>query len=193
MNNFDINAATSLTNRLLSASAPKESGEAMNDLLSEFHRGYPIENLKPFLQSNNVSHVKIGAWIASELGGKGAVLLDDVSPLLQFPDAGVRISAVDCVLVWAGPSHGREIASVIDLLGDPDRRVRWKVMDFLSRATSAQLSAAECFIDKNEVEPRFGAGLRLLLRSKDGAVATAALEDKDVTMQKFGVVLARRI
>jgi len=166
----------------------------MNDLLTEFHRGYPLENLLFLLRNDNPELVKIGAWIASELGEKGKLLLDDVSPLLQHPESKVRFSAINSLLLWADPSKGAELASVVNLIEDPEPRVRWKVMDFLSRATTEQLSAALSYLEVTNPLSKNIRGLRLLLAGVDNPKeATAALHDQDGLMRKYGVVLARRV
>jgi hypothetical protein len=167
----------------------------MNDLLAEFHRGYPLENLHLFLQDKNTELVKIGAWIASELGEKGKSLLNEVALLLFHPESSIRFSAIDCLLLWADPSNGAELASVVKLIDDSELRVRWKVMDFLSRATREQLSAALTYLEAANAQSRNIRGLHLLLAPKANSSreAMAALRDQDAAMRKYGVVLARRI
>src|SRR5882672_288042 len=88
--NYNQERAEELTERLAADPRSSLAGVLMNDLLAEFHRGYPLENLRFLLQNDNTELVKVGAWIASELGEKGKPLLNDVSPLLQHPKSRVR-------------------------------------------------------------------------------------------------------
>jgi hypothetical protein len=193
--NYNPERAEGLAERIVSDPRSSQAGVWMSDLLAEFHRGYPLENLRPLILNNNTEVAKAGAWIASELGEKGKPLLNDIAPLLQHPDSKVRFSAIDCILVWADPSKGPELASVVILIEDPESRVRWKVMDFLSRATKEQLAAALSYIGATNPRSKNIRGLRLLLGSnaENPKEATAALRDQDDVMRKYGVVLARRV
>lgn len=193
--NYNNRRAEELTGRLAADPSYSRSGKVASDLLAEFHRGYPLENLRPLLHNDNTELVKIGTWIASELGEKGSALLNDVSPLLQHGDSRVRFFAIDCILLWADPSKGPELASVVNLIEDPESRVRWKVMDFLSRATREQLAAALSYFEATSPRSKNTRGLRLLLGSgaENPKEATAALHDQDDVMRKYGVVLARRV
>jgi len=137
--NYDKDRAEKFTERILANPNSSQLGVIANDLLREYHRGYPVENLRSLLANRDECIVITGAWIASELGAKGTPLLADISRLIGHPQKKVRFSVIDCLLVWAGPSNQAELASVIGLLSDPEAGVRWKVMDFLSRATPEQL------------------------------------------------------
>jgi len=193
MSSFDGARAESLANQLLSSATTADAGELMNGLLSEFHRGYQLENLRPFLHSDNLDVLRAGAWIASELGQSGSPLLGDVVPLLGHPDRRVRVYALDCLLLWANSSQGQVIASTLAFLDDSDDRIRRKEMDFLSRASEEQLAAAMLFVTKSNPQSKYKSGLDLLL-GKDNlsAMAIAAIGSGNVTLMKFGAVLARR-
>lgn len=193
--NYDQNRAERFSNRLIAEPGSPEAGLWMNDLLTEFHRGYPLENLRRLLLNDNIEVVKAGAWIASELGEKGRPLLDDVLPLLHHSDSKVRFSAIDCILLWADSSKGAELAKTAMLIEDSTARVRWKAMDFLSRANREQLEAALNYLRSTDPQSKHVSGLLLLLGSgKDNSRrATAALNDTDQLMRKYGVVLARRV
>jgi hypothetical protein len=129
--------------KLVVAGSPGlDPGVVANELLREFHRGYPIEHLRGLLRSEVPSTVKAGMWITSELGQKGALLLDDVAPLLNSQFTHVRYFAIDSILSSAGQEHAAIIAKVPALLHDAEQTVRLKVVDFFRRASEVQLSAA---------------------------------------------------
>jgi HEAT repeat protein len=163
------------------------------DLLTEFRRGYPIENLRPFLYSENQDLLTIGAWIANEVGEPGRPILPDVFPLLRHPSRKVRFYIIDCILLWA--TDGAELSAVTGLLDDPESSVRWKAMDFLSLATRDQLELALSHLE--EVEPNSGhvRGLRWLLspEASDANRVKAGLQDKNALIRKYAVVAATRI
>ena len=108
--NYNKQRAEELTERLAADPSYSRSGKVANDLLTEFHFGYPLDNLRPLLHNDNTELVKIGTWIASELGEEGNALLNDVSPLLQHEDSKVRFFVINCILLWADPSKGPELA-----------------------------------------------------------------------------------
>jgi hypothetical protein len=192
---YDEQRAKRLMQQILSDPCYSRDGRLAVDLLAEFHRGYPLGNLKPLLLNHSAEAVKVGAWIASELGEMGKPLLNETSPLLQHPDSKVRFFVIDCILLWADPSKGHELASVVNLIDDPESRVRWKVMEFLSRATREQLAAALSYVEMKNPKSKNIRGLRLLLGSgaQNPNEAMTALHDGDDLMRKYGAVLARRV
>jgi len=191
--NYNKDRADRFVQRLVAEPLSPNAGVIMNDLLSEFHRGYPLENLRPLLQSQNPDIVNIGAWIASELGEKGSPLLPYVLPLLQHPAKNVRFSIVDCILLWA--TDGAQLAAVTSLLDDPESGVRWKAMDFLSRATMEQLQAALSYLEHAEPNSTYVRGLRWLLSSdaSDANAVKAALQNENALLRKYAVVAASRM
>jgi len=193
--NYDKDRAETLTERILEHSNAPQIGVLANDLLREYHRGYPVESLRPLLFSDDQDVVAAGVFIASELGAKGSPLLDEVSRLIGYPKKSVRFDAIDCLLLWAGPSNKTELASVISLLGDPEPGVRWKVMDFLSRASREQLAAALSFLEVTEPNSVNVGGLRWLIGSQasDSQNVKTALQSKEGVLRKYGVVAARRM
>src|SRR5579884_983719 len=139
--------ARKLTEQIMVNPNFSKAGILANDLLTEFHQGYALDNLLPLLHSQNEELVGIGIWIASELGEKGKPLLRDVFPLLRHSSKRVRFLAIDCLLVWADPSHKYELTSVVALLEDAQSVVRRKTMDFLSRASREQIQAALSYLE----------------------------------------------
>jgi HEAT repeat protein len=193
--NYDRKNAEQLTESLLANLNSPQAGVLMNDLLAEFHRGYPLDNLRRLLVDSNPDVVTVGTWIASELGEKGSPLFGDISHLIGHPEKKVRFSAIDCVLAWGKPSNKAEVASVIKLLNDPDPGVRWKVMDFLSRATRELLEGASSFIELTEPDSVNVHGLLWLigLHASDPMDVKHFLQSQDPLLRKYGVVAARRM
>lgn len=191
---FNKDRADKLLDSLLLDPTSPLAGVWMNDLLGEFHRGYPLENLRLLLLNRNSDAAAVGAWIASELGSMGESLLDDVSRLIVHPNATVRFSVIDCVLLWADASKGKALAAVASLITDSDAGVRWKAMDFLSRAAPDQLSAALLQVQLHDPYSSTAKGLKLLLcqNGEAGELAIAALRSNDSVFRKYGAILARR-
>lgn len=170
-------------------------GKLANQLLEQFHRGAPVDYLRPLLLSSDPRLASSGAWIASELGEKGNALLEVVVNLLEHGDKRVRFWVIDCVLLWAGSSQQRELSKVIRLIDDPEKAVRWKVMVFLSRASEDQLKAALGWFQRMEPESANVRGLQWLLGPKGTEVEAveAMLQNSESVMRKYGAVAAVRM
>lgn len=172
-----------------------DDGRLANCLLDQFHRGAPLENLRPLLLSPHPELASSGAWIASELGEKGKPLLNVVVNLLEHPDKRVRFWIIDCVLLWAGPSKQRELSKAVRLIDDREKAVRWKAMVFLSRASRDQLEAALAWFLSEEPESPNVLGLRWLLGAtgSDVEAVEAMLENTEPRMRKYAAVAAVRM
>jgi hypothetical protein len=172
-----------------------DSGIIPNELLREFHRGYPIENLRLLLSSRNRKVVRAGIFIASELGSEAAPLLDQVLSLLRHPDPIVRFDAIDSMLTCTTSNDEKEIAAVVLMLDDSEGPVRRKVLDFLSRASAEQLLAGLRYLEKTEPDSTHVAGLRWLTgsgRMEAGEIASFIRSDNAVS-RRYGVVAAAKM
>lgn len=172
-----------------------DDGQLANRLLEQFHGGASLEYLWPLLLSPDPRLVSSAAWIASELGEKGKPLLNVVVDLLGHPDKRVRFWIIDCILLWANASDGRELSRVVRLIGDPEKAVRWKTMVFLSRASRPQLEATLTYLTQREPESENLVGLRWLLSvtAKDAKAVETMLRNTDPQMRKYAAVAAARI
>lgn len=120
----------------------EETGEAVNELLSKFHAGYPVRSLARLIHSGDEETVKIGAWLASELGIRAEPILDEVDFLLSLPLRNARYYGIESVLVAAPAARGELIAKAARLIDDPDEAVRRMAVRLLARATPEQLTGA---------------------------------------------------
>ncbi|WP_449063530.1 hypothetical protein [Planomonospora algeriensis] len=126
-------------------------GPAANELLSELFAGYPVENLGRLLRSGDDAAVRTGTWLLSELGELAAPMMGEVPALLAHPLREVRFFAVEVVLENGDGRHGPVIARVMNLSGDPEEAVRWKVLQFLAAASTGQLSAGAASLGTGRV------------------------------------------
>jgi hypothetical protein len=171
------------------------TGVLANELLKEFHRGFPVERLRKLLSCPDQRIVKIGMFIASELGNKVAPLLCDIVPMLRHFEKWVRADAIDCVLACALPCNGMEIASVIALMNDGEAGVRWKAMGFLSRASKEQLKAAYAHLVGTEPGSKHIRGLEFLIN--DDAInpddLIAYIKGSEPFLRKYAAIAAVRM
>lgn len=112
-----------------------------NELLDEFHGGYPADRLRDLLESDDADLVRIGAWIASELGAKIVPLLADLANLAGHSQRYVRFYAIEAIAA-SGANDGRAHAVVLRAIWDEDEAIRWKTMRVLVRLSRAQIESA---------------------------------------------------
>src|SRR5688572_21609140 len=109
-------------------------------------------------------------------------------------DKRVRFWSIDCILLWAGAFNGRELATTVRLLDDPEKAVRWKAMDFLSRASPQQLASALTWLLKEEPESTDAHGLQWLFNvGNDAGAITALLVSPHPKMRKYAAAAAARV
>ncbi len=176
-----------LLNQVLTAS----DDAAVQQLLTAFWHGYPVEKLRVLLHSPDEHAVKAGSWIASELATASAPLLADIAPLLNHPLRYVRYFALDTVLLNATPGHGAILARAIALIEDPDDAVRSKALALLARATDEQLRASVPYL-----APPLLTLVRWLTHKPVTATETqevqTRLNDRNPLIQLFAVAKAAR-
>jgi hypothetical protein len=184
-----------LIQRMINEPDAVADGQLANRLLDQFHRGAPLDYLRPLLSSPDPTLASSAAWIASELGEMGKPLLDAVLNLLEHPDKRVRFWIIDCLLLWAEPSNGFELSRGVRLIDDPEKAVRWKTMVFLSRASRHQLEAALSYLTQQEAESKNIVGLRWLLSvaAMQAEAVETMLRSADPRMRKYGAIAAARM
>jgi HEAT repeat protein len=186
--------AKHLIERIASAPEHERVGVLSTELLREFHRGYPLDDLRQLLSSKDENLVAVAVWIVSELGEKSRPLLGDLVHLLVHPVKGIRFWAVDG-LFWTLPHNGCDLAEAFKLLDDPESGVRWKVLDVLSRLSREQIGAAYGCLEARGSDSSHLLGLRWLL--SDQALAPAsivtALRNADPIVRKYALVAAVRL
>lgn len=187
--------ANELIRAIISNPKIAEDGKMVNDLLREFHRGYPVENLLLLFNRQEPEIVKTAIFIAAELGSKAASFLPIASEFLDHPINWVRSDAIDCILTCATEANGKEIASVITMLSDLEGAIRWKVMEFLTNASLGQLFAGLNYFEKHRPISEQIPGLRWL-SSKDGSnlnsIESLLCSDNPLD-RKYGAIAAARL
>ena len=184
--------AKHLIERILSAPDNERVAVLSNELLREFQRGYPLDDLEALLTSKDSEVVSVAVWITSELGERGRPLLPYVIPLLSSPKQGTRFWALDC-LFWAQPDSPCYLAQAIQLLDDPEVGIRRKVLWLLHHFSGEQLRAAsQC---SQQLSGHLHAGLEWLLSSNASIPSEVkrAINSNDPVSRRFGVAAAARL
>lgn len=170
-----------------------DDGVAANDLLEELGRGYPIEILKAFLESINPRKVRVGVWIASELGAKAASLVDIAASLLSHPDRYVRFYAVDFIFSCASSTNVRPTAEAVCRIDDEDSSVRWKVMRLLAHVPLATIKSVDNYVTCGANDDAIRNGLRQLLdETTSGAIVHDMIRSSSAITRRFGAICAFR-
>lgn len=184
-----------LLEHLLANPGTSESDGVASKLLTEYQRGSPVESLRVLLLSEDDRLAGEGAWIASELSEKGLPLLQEVGTLLQHRSKKVRFWVLDCILLWAGPQNGPELASAVTLVDDPERAVRWKALNFLAMISRDQLEAAFAQMAKYDPTSPHLSELRWMLGAKgsDSKEILAGLHQDDARHRRFAAAAAARL
>lgn len=190
-----MDRATDLINRVLANPDRPDAGQLANELLSEYYGGSDISTLRDLLHSADDRVVALGIWIAAELAEVAKPLLPDVERLLRHPLKDVRFWSIECILAWAGPYNGHEIASTVALVDDAEEAVRWKAMEFLALASREQLQAGVDRLTAADPESPYLDELRWMLApaGADPIQITDATERPSSLRRKFAVAAAFRI
>lgn len=183
-----------LVRKILADPATADADGRFPDLLLiEMQKGYPCKHLRLLLSSPSEDAVKIGAWIASELGPAGAELVQAVARRLQHPLKAVRLYVLDCIYLWATPENGREIAGALRLLEDQDKGVRWKATDSLLYASRDQLTAALEYLERTDPASPHVTGLWWLMDLSEPDIAgpiAMQLNSEEAVVRKYAAVAA---
>lgn len=183
--------AKHLIERITSAPENERVAVLSNELLREFHRGYPLDDLRVLLRSDDERILTLAAWLLSELGEKSRPLLNDVVPLLSHPLKGIRFWVL-ASLFWTSPQNGCDLAQAFELLEDSEPGIRWKVLDILTRVSLEQIEAARNCLELRRSNLSHLAGLSVLRNGDPNQVITGLRSD-DPLVRKYAFAAAVRV
>jgi hypothetical protein len=164
-----------------------------NDLLNEFFRGYPIENLVKLLRSDDERVVQSGAWIASELARDAQPILGHLIPLFDYPNVNVRYDCVETALTAATPADGEVMGCAIARITDSAPPVRKMAFVLLARADPLLLAAGLPYIKNPEIASLLEWAMEIASDSRDDDEIASRLRDPDRLRRLFAVVAAARV
>ncbi len=179
---------------LLDPTADTGDGVLVNDLLGEFWRGYPIENLRMLFVPATIADA---AFLVSELGQKVRPLIREVAELLEHDSPRIRFDAICALSQCATWEDGWAVAKIVRALGDPHEGVRWMVCKAIRYIESSQLHAGLEYLRSHEPNSVFSnfrnAFLAIERRPKKaGATLEQLLHSDDPIARRFGAALAVR-
>ncbi|QIA22053.1 hypothetical protein [Mesorhizobium sp. AA22] len=115
-------------------------------LQSEFHKGFPLENLRPLLTSGNLHTQAAAAFLVAEISPRLSFNMNcvvaEIADLLDSKIAGIRFDAIEALLGCTTPADGAILGGVMLRLDDEHPGVRWRVTQFIRFAERWQLRLA---------------------------------------------------
>ena len=180
--------------RLLDPSFDTGDGVLVNDLLGEFWRGYPIENLRRLFVPDNMDDA---AFLVSELGQKVRPLIREVAQLMEHDSAGIRFDAISALAGCTTWEDGWAVAKIIRALGDNHDGVRWMACKALRYMESSQLLAGLEHLYSNEPNSILASFRNAFLSierrpNKAGATLDRLLYNNDPIARRFGAAMVVR-
>ncbi|NGO51814.1 hypothetical protein [Allomesorhizobium camelthorni] len=114
-------------------------GVLANDILCEFERGFPIENLRPLLVSSNENTLAAVAFLLTFMGFRANCFVVEITALLDAQDSRTRSDAIESLANCTTPADDAALGRVLLRLDDEHPGVRWKVIQFIRLAQPWQL------------------------------------------------------
>ncbi|RWG46892.1 hypothetical protein [Mesorhizobium sp.] len=105
-------------------------------LQSEFHKGFPLENLRPLLMSGNLHTQAAAAFLVAEISPRLSFNMNcvvaEIADLLDSKIARIRFDAIEALLGCTTPADGAILGGVMLRLDDEHAGVRWRVTQFIA-------------------------------------------------------------
>ena len=169
-------------------------GRIVNDLLSEFWRGYPIENLRRLFVPPARGDA---AFLVSELGEKARPLIREIAELVSDERPRIRGDAISALSMCTTWEDGWAVSKIVMALGDPHDGVRRMATGALRYMESKTLQAGFEYLHEkqpNSAYARFKNAFLMLERRPGQAAATLQrlLTADDTITRLFGAAMAVR-
>lgn len=169
-------------------------GKIANDLLSEFWRGYPIENLRRLFVSSARGDA---AFLVSELGEKARPLIREIAELVDDERPRIRGDAISALSMCTTWEDGWAVSKIVMALDDPHDGVRRTATNALRYMESSTLQAGFEYLHEkmpNSAYARFKNAFMMLERRPERAAATLQrlLAANDRITRSFGAAMAVR-
>jgi hypothetical protein len=160
-----------------------------NDLLIQFLRGYPIENLRKLLDHEDERIIRVGLWIASELPGKIEPILEKIKTFSNSNNSKFRYIMLD---ILACESITELFYCVLESMDDPEIVVQRKEIDIMINLSLDNLKNIYKSIEIRDATSVHKGYLQLLIGEASRDVIDRCLNDKNSISQKYGLIAAAR-
>ena len=183
-----------MVDKLLDPFSDTNDGVVVNNLLDEFWRGYPIENLRRLLVPATIGNA---AFLVSELGQRIRPLIREVADLLEDETPRVRGDAISALAQCTTWEDGWAVAKVIKAIGDPHDGVRRTACNALRYMESSKMRAGLEYLRLHEPASVFSTFRNAFLAIESQprkAIATIEklLHSDDPVARRFGAAMIVR-
>ena len=191
-----MNSGVALIHELMNSPEEFVAKAGPNALLHEYFRGLPLDTLRPLLRHGNLLIQRAAVFIASELGGDGRALVDDVIPLLASADREVAYDALIAVTAFTSSFDADRFEHVIRALENEDEVLRRLAMRMVSNSPTGTLQGAlkrfRAFIQS---DPEHRIGLTLLIKGDQllSEEFQKALAHGSPLIRRYAAIAARRL
>jgi hypothetical protein len=111
-----------------------DSSGTAERLLAAYFGGHPVSTLEPLLRHSNKSIATTAGWILSELGRRGADLVELSVELLSSPFEDVRVDSISNILANSTTCTANHAWAVISVYQKETARVQGEIINYLARA-----------------------------------------------------------
>ena len=167
-------------------------------LQSAFDKGFPLENLRPLLTSDNLYTQAAAAYLVAEANSKMSYKMNcvvaEIADLLDSDVSGIRFDAIEALWNCTTPADGAILGRVMLRLDDEHAGVRWRVVQFICLAQRWQLKLAV----ENAAALRPDSGFKVLISAYGHYVMPSAkdlprlLAHPDAVLRRFAAAMAIR-
>ncbi len=166
------------------------------ELYGAFLRGFPLENLRRLLTSENDAAVQTAAYLVYELGWPVHPLVAEISELLQHAEPQVRFDAVHALRECTTKDDGEALGKAFLLLDDPSPFVHRGVIQFIQFAEDWKLRFAVHGAAKLRGGSVFETVISALIRKSPGILEKSELNKlvvhSDPIVRRFAAGMAIR-
>lgn len=158
-------------------------------LLQTYFDGYPIETLRPLLQSDNESINRAATFVISELGDQACDLLDEVIPLLSRKNRRIKCEVLESIMVCSTGEKAKHFIHIAQSLEREEKVVRKLAMRFVYRASSSQIKAVLKLLKPSSLHYK---GLSKLLKSSALTIneITDMLRSNEALLRRYATIIA---
>ena len=112
--------------------------DAISELLDILYGSGLYDSVVKLCNSDGLDSKRAGAWLASNLGKKAKLILDDVIGLIKHEDPVIRYEMVELILNCS--ERGRDILELLFCLNDKELAIRTRALDYLHFLSPCQIS-----------------------------------------------------
>lgn len=124
--------------------------QVLSELLDLLYASDSYKTVVTLCYSNNLTSIRAGAWLASNLGKKAISIYEDIVKLIKHEDPIVRYEIIELILNCS--DNGKDLVELIICLNDKEKIVRIRALDYLHFLSPVQINKALTFAKENKLK-----------------------------------------